>query len=528
MKDIIQKITQKLTKYGIIIISFIIGLIGILSIFITAYFSNDFSTINENTFYKFTPGIFEILITLISLIILAILARKILKKVPDKYILIPVFLALLLVSIYWINVIKLCPEADQKSVHEAACALINAENPGAFFELGDRYMYIFPYQLGIAYIFSIIYRIFGQNWLYVQYINAILSIINFALLLYISKLLFNESKIQKILIVLLSFFGIYWIFFNPHVYGNIIGLTFALLSLIFTIRYLKNNKLIEVLFAGIFVSISILAKSNYNIFLCAIVVVLILKIVENWKLKSFVPILLLIISSILINTPYEAILKHKYNMTTEGGMPMISYIYMGMDEPRDKAPGWYTGIILEIYGGTFYNEDLTIDLMKEKINDRISYFINNPSAFFGFYAQKIASTWLNPTFQTVYYSMPFYRLNFYQEYANYFSVQKTAQNILSGNLYKFEEFSFDIYQIVIFIFASIGIFLSKKEREIAIVLIPITVFGGFLFHIIWETKAIYVIQYYFILLPYAAFGLNYIFDKTEIFINKVLNKNKQV
>ena len=491
-----------------------------MSIFITAYFDNDFSTINEKTFYKFTPGIFEILITIISLIILALFSRKILKKVPDKLILIPIFLALLLVSFCWINVLKLCPEADQKSVHEAACALINAEDPGAFFELGDRYMYIFPYQLGIAYIFSIIYRIFGQNWLYVQYINAIFSIINFALLLYISKLLFNESKIQKILILLSSFFGIYWIFFNPHVYGNIIGLTFALLSLIFTIRYLKNNKLFDVVLAGIFVAISILAKSNYNIFLCAIIVVLILKIIENWKLKAFIPIILLAISIFLINISYEAILKYKYNMPTKGGMPMISYIYMGMDEPRDKAPGWYTGIILEVYGGTYYNEELTIELMKEKINNRINYFINNPGDFLKFYSEKIASTWLNPTFQTVYYSMPFYRLNFDQEYANYFSVQQTAQNIISGDLYKFEEFSFDIFQIVIFIFASIGIFLSQKEFDITKTLIPITVFGGFVFHIIWETKSIYVIQYYFILLPYAAWGLNFMFDKIEEFLNE--------
>ena len=80
MKNIIQKVTENLTKYGIIIIAIIIGIIGILSIFITAYFDNDFSTINEKTFYKFTPGIFEILITIISLIILALFSRKILKR----------------------------------------------------------------------------------------------------------------------------------------------------------------------------------------------------------------------------------------------------------------------------------------------------------------------------------------------------------------------------------------------------------------------------------------------------------------
>ena len=85
--------------------------------------------------------------------------------------------------------------------------------------------------------------------------------------------------------------------------------------------------------------------------------------------------------------------------------------------------------------------------------------------------------------------------------------------MVAGKLYDIELMYFDMYQVVIFIFASIGIYLNIKDNDLKKVLIPIIVIGGFLFHILWETKAIYVIQYYFILLPYAAYGLVFSIDK---------------
>ena len=64
-------------------------------------------------------------------------------------------------------------------------------------------------------------------------------------------------------------------------------------------------------------------------------------------------------------------------------------------------------------------------------------------------------------------------------------------------------------------FAAIGIFNTSKELDLKKSLLPIIFLGGFLFHIIWETKAIYVIQYYYILLPFGAYGINYVVDKIK-------------
>ena len=84
-------------------------------------------------------------------------------------------------------------------------------------------------------------------------------------------MLFKNENVQKILVILLAVFSLYWMFFNVHFYGNIIGLTFALASVVFVMFYLENNNLFNLLLSGILISISILLKSNYNIFLCGII-----------------------------------------------------------------------------------------------------------------------------------------------------------------------------------------------------------------------------------------------------------------
>ena len=524
MKNKFQNFISFLTKHGIVIISVIVALLGILSIFITAYLDSTYNNLGENTFFKYNPGIIEIIIATLLITLLFALTRLLLKKVSSKYILIPILIILCFIYFYWINIMKLSPESDQKSVHEIAAAIINAENLSEFLDLGDRYIRIFPYQFGIAYIFSLIYRIWGQNYMYIQYVNAICSIINIILIVFISKLLFNKENIQKILVFLLAVFGIYWMFFNVHVYGNIIGLTFALTSLFFTILYLKKGKLYNVFLAGIFIALSILAKSNYNIFLCGIILLLILNLIQKWNFKTLLSLLIITISIFIVNTSYKTILREKYNVVLDKGMPMISYVAMGMDKPGNMAPGWYTGINLDIYGGTYYNYEKTEEFMKKFIIERLTYFSKNPLEFISYYSQKIGSTWLNPTYQTIFYSIPGPRIDFYPDYAQYFSYQNFARSMLDGNLYKFEEWILNIYQIIIFNFGAIGIYLISKKKELSDFLIPVIFIGGFIFHIIWETKAIYVIQYYFLLLPYTAYGLNYIFDK----ILELLEKQKQL
>lgn len=507
-----QTIICNLTKNGMYIISILIGLIGILSIFITANLNSEYNFPGETTIFAFSFGIFEVLLSLAFLLVLAIFSKVIFKRIPAKYLMIPISIVCLVLYIYWVNAIQLSPESDQKYIDEIAKTFINSGNIQHYLH-PTQYIHHFPYQCGIAYIFSLFYRIVGeQNYIYIQYLNSALSILNMILLFGISKLIFNDEKTQKMLTFLLAGFSLYWMFFNVHVYGNIIGLTFALLATLFTILYIKKEKPVFIVLTGLFIAISILAKSNYNIFLCGIILVLLLHIIKKWNLKTLLIIPLIILSILGINTTYNTIMKEKYNVTFSDGVPMLSYVYMGMQETTN-TPGWYTSFVVNIYAKHSFKTDPAAEESKALIKERLNYFSTHPEEFIGYYAQKIGSTWLNPTFQTVWCSLPGLRFEWYPDYAHYLAFHETAVSMVGGKLYDIELIYFNAYQIIIFVFAGIGLFLVAKEKDLCKVLLPIIVIGGFLFHILWETKAIYVIQYYFVLLPYAAFGLVHMLDK---------------
>ena len=191
---------------------------------------------------------------------------------------------------------------------------------------------------------------------------------------------------------------------------------------------------------------------------------------------------------------------------------MISFVYMGMSEPTNLAPGWYNSSTIDIYREVNYNRDLATEKTIENITSRLQEFLVNPINCINYYAQKISSTWLNPSFQTIFYSLPGTRYRWYPEYAHYLGYHETILSMVGGDLKIIEEFIFEIYQIIIFIFSGFGLFKLSKNINLKQAFLPIIFAGGFIFHILWETKAIYVIQYYFLLLPFAAYGMNYFIE----------------
>lgn len=529
-----QKTISFLLKNGIKIIAIIVSIIGILSIFITAYFNTTFYHPDELTHFKYTIGIPEILISIIVVVLIIFIVQKILKKIPSKLLLILLLIASSALFIFWVKVLKLNPETDQKMIHDMAVSFLEGNIKNHI--QTAQYLFLYPYQFGLTFFVSIIYKFFGQNYMNILIINCICSVINMFIIFQISKILFKNENIQKILIILLSGFALYWMFFNPHFYGNIIGLTFALGAVLFTLFYLEKNNWINLVLSGILISISILLKSNYNIFLCGIILILVLDIIKKWKLKNLLVIPIFLIGYFSINFGYSAILKC-IDLDLPEGVPMISFVYMGMSEPTNLSAGWYNSSTIDIYREVGYDTNLATEKTIEKINERLSSFLQNPIVALKYYAEKLASTWLNPTFQTIFYSLPGTRYRWYPEYAHYLGYHETILSMVGGDLKKIEEFIFEIYQIITFSFAGFGLLKITKDLDLKKAFLPIIFAGGFLFHIIWETKAIYVIQYYFLLLPFAAYGINYFMEnmlpqlieslKEKLNKIKIKNQNKK-
>ena len=103
-------------------------------------------------------------------------------------------------------------------------------------------------------------------------------------------------------------------------------------------------------------------------------------------------------------------------------------------------------------------------------------------------------------------------MNLHEEYANQIEGKRLVKSMLSGKAYKLEESVLNIFQVIVFIFAGFGMIKIFKSGKIEFILLPMIFLGGFVFHAFWETKAIYVLQYYYLLLPFAAYGIYEFFD----------------
>jgi hypothetical protein len=499
-------------KYIILAVGILVLIIGITSIVFSAYFEGAFDNVTEKTLYRRDNPIVMIIYMSITLLLIAILNRLV-KNVKARNIFILLILFSTIIQFAWIFKIKLIPRADQAYVIQDAQKLLKGNYE--YFSDKSSYFSIYPFQLGFIYYLALAIKIYGKtNCLFLQCLNVVFSIMNMVTMYLIMKELVNK-KAEKISAILIFAFSIYFVFFNPHVYGNIIGMTFALLALLFTLKYFKKNNIRYLVLTAITISISIVLKSNYNIFLCGIVICLFLNFLKSHKGRTILGIVGIILTYILFSKITTLSLSLLAKSEISKGIPMISYVYMGMENPTDKSCGWYTEGNLRIFIDSGYDIEETKAISIEKIKERVHEFINDPKLLVSYYKDKISSTWLNPTFQTIWCSYPGYQMSENTEYRNYIENDETIQNILGGKLYKIEEKYFDILQSIIFIFASYGIFKVYKNNEIKDLLLPIIFLGGFTFHILWETKAIYVLQYYYLLLPYTSLGIYKLYEKIE-------------
>ena len=523
-QNIFQNIINYIVKYEIVIISIIVGIIGVLSIFITAYFDSTFYHPSEITYFKFSFNLISVLLSFVLIGAFILINKYVFKKVNSKVLLVILLIAMSIISIYWLNAMKLYPDVDQKMIDEMAKAFLDG-NISNYLQ-DAQYLFLYPYQLAFTLFVALIYNIFGRNFIFVQYVNVICSIINTYIIYKITVKIFGNGSqnLIKNAIYLLALFSLHWVFFNTHFYGNILGLTFSLISVYLIILLLDNissvnpkikKQVLYAILSGIALSVACLIKSNYYIFLCGILISLLITLIRDINKRNILLTVIFIFSFICISLMYKGFVKYGLNISLPGGVPKINFIYMGIDEPVNCSPGWYSGKNAMLYHESLYNKENDVKKATELIHDRLSYFRIKPSSFIDFFAKKFGSTWLNPTFQTVWCSLPGSRYRNDAEYAHYISYHETALSILDGNLNKPITYLMKSTQILIFTFASIGIYKVSKESKVTHILLPVIFIGGLLFHLIWETKAIYVIQYYFILIPYAAYGLDNITKKVK-------------
>lgn len=520
------KLLKILVKTAIIIIICILLFLFVMSFFYTAYFYNG-SIIEYHEGLHYEPD--DMRITISGLFVVCgtmLLSYKLAQKIDKKIVFIISLIIIAIIGFFWINFSKPPVKSDQKAVLTFATNF-SKNNYNNLEKYG--YLYSHPLQLGCVLGMELIIRIIhSSKWIVLQNLNVVFIMICSILLYKISEQVYQDEKNQKILSILMSMCFVLPLY-SVVVYGNIYGFTFSLLAIYFLLKYYekKNNKYLVMI--PLIIGIAIMFKSNYEICAIAILISLVLDLISKFNIKTLILIVLIIVVLFGTYPLVYKIVELRTGTRPNNGIPMITYIAMSIQAPGSRNSGWYhdSKTVETIYHGNDFDSEKTVKESKEIIRNRMNEFKDNPKEAKEFYLDKIKSTWIEPAFQTFWWSEPLEEFDIQSnDYKEYVTNNKVLLSIFHGKLHLVILRYLDMIEIIVFGLSAFSLILDLKNNTYnhKKIILVLCFLGGFLFHILWETKCIYVIPFYIMLLPSAADGISKI--KIENKKNFSLKKNQ--
>ena len=375
------------------------------------------------------------------------------------------------------------------------------------------YLAAYPHQIGITLILNLLLR-FLPGLRYIYILNLILILLNNLLMLNISDALFHNDQ-TNFMTVLLSFILLPHFFLSIFCYGIIPGLTALLVSFLALIKFEETGNIFHAVCAVIFGAFAVVLRSNYMIGVIAETILLLLIFLRSFendsrkvigRIRYFAAAALLIAAMIIPNIALKIGIGNISGHNVTDSIPRSAWMAMGLSEGT-RAEGWYNGYNYNAFRENGYDQKVTDEAARALIGERIQSFR---------FMRKLASTWSEPTFQSV-----------------WVGPQEASADKIGGFLFKNIYSGGGAYDITcvicsivyLVVLAGCVLFLAKSLiRRIQLLTDryshrdTVTVFtafpilfllGVFLFHLVWETKSLYVFSSVYMLLPLAAAGLSF-------------------
>jgi len=395
------------------------------------------------------------------------------------------------------------------------CQAAEAFSSGNYSPMSGYYLNEHSYQLGTVILFEGILRLFpGANIsLVMQALNTLLSVGTAVILARLGNLVFgrHQSHTSSIALFMLC---LPMFFYNLHVYGTLPILFLSSASMLCLVRFIQTNRLPFGLGYVLCISLAYMIKPNSAI---ALIALFICAMLTAMKQRRFLPLIFALLSVLMaIGFARFAIWQYEYRsgVRLREDVSMLSRLVMGLQD-GSRAAGWYNSYIEQ-----FFDSAVTMEQEKtiavQDLNARLNELIADPVRACIFFVQKAFSQWLEPTYGTLLYG------NYCQQRG---MLASAAQAIFSENsaLRLALEFIMKGWQQMLYALSCLGtLSLIRKERGPESLILPVTVLGGFLYHILFEAKSQYIYVYAIYLVPLAGYGLSV----AECFIRSRLQKIK--
>lgn len=404
-------------------------------------------------------------------------------------------------GIVWICASKSVPSADSAAILRGAKNVVIGNHSEL---VNEGYFRKYPFQLGYMLYAEGAFRLFGVgNYTALGILNVVCILAADWAVFCIAKKLFDEPKVHFLTAV---FMGLCMqpVFLCTFLYGFIPGLAFAAWSLYFVIRTVKEDRPLLLIPAGVLITLSVVIKINFELFLVAEVIVLLLYALDSRRVLAVLLTALTLAVSLgapkLVQLSYEERLGVQFGK----GTPTGAWLVTGLNE-SSFCSGWWNGYTWLVLSENGYDVDKTKAQIKVDALERAEMFLHRPRYFASFFFHKITSQWNEPMYQSIWASASGARAG---------EVSDAVLGLGTGQGAHAVESVYNQIMQVVYFGLTLGLLAltRKKHARGERILIPTVLIGAVLYHALFEAKAMYSIIYVPLMLPFAAFGYKLLSD----------------
>ena len=413
--------------------------------------------------------------------------------------------ALILISAYcMLLILGIKPQAvnDSKTLDD----IINQFVDGDYSSLTNAggYLFIWPFQLGYVAFGQIMVSIFGKSNYFAWDMVQLLSILVTVYLIYKLTWEFFEDKEICGIVSLLSCGALFFYNYVTYIYGDILSMAPQTLALYMMVLYVKRGLKRYGIISAVSIAVAILIKTNCEITLIALLLILLFGTIDNKKIVQNLAIAAIML--ILVFGAKAAVNSYFCNLTgldkIPAGSPSWSHIAMGLQE-SDLEDGWYNGYNYKVFGENGFDTEATAAAARENIMATLKDFANRPLHGARFLVRKFTTQWADSVCIST-HNLDLVSRHVEDQpaichYLVFASPYGSPVLIWIMNVFM------PVCYIGVIIYLS-GILRGRKASASEMLLL-ILIFGGMVFHEFWEGSSRYIMRYYIYYLPFGAYGL---------------------
>lgn len=419
-------------------------------------------------------------------------------------------------SLLWTYLSKSGPASDCGSVYYAAKRF--AADDFSAISYRDSYFSVYPFQLGLAFFYEIIFRIArSDNFHILQGVNALCLVVCTVSQYSLCGRIFRRKDAQ-VCTLLLTDFCLPFIMYGSYIYGEIPSFAFLLFGtwmLLLTLEGQTDLSPVRRTLCGLLALLSlscgVLVRKNSLVFIIALGIILALWLLQNRlrlskrKLVLWLAYFLLIFAlSVGIIPMVQNLYAGRSGQRINPGIPASTYLAMGLME-TEAGPGHYSGYNFETFTqAADYDAETASAIGWNDYQKQLSYFAAHPGYSLRFLWKKFCIQWLNTGWSV-----------FDSTFVAFGERLPVIESCFSGPLYGVLKAYMTNYQMVLYLLCAICAFVCFREKKdtVFLYLFPLTAFGGALLFLAWEASGRYVLPYAVFMLPCAGYGMCRLCDR---------------